>query len=409
MNLNADTFENASSSLHRFLETSFWDGHTLGGPDIGVRWNSRVGRFVKSYLSFWPWKDHMVYQQTQGYWILANWTAFDLTQDEHYRALAIAAADQILRTQRPEGYWEYPNPEWKNRIATVEGDFAILGMLETFQRTQDQALLEASQRWYRYLIDKVDFQGSNGMLAVNYFANFPRGMIPNNSTLTLWALAKLAQAAGDSTYLDETGPQMVKWLAYVQLPSGELPYMVMNYHPHEKDRIHFLCYQYNAFQCLDLIEYHDITGDAAMRPVIEKLAAYLANGVTPSGASAYDCYHPTPEVNYYTAALAAALSLATARGFGDYRAEADRAFSRVLSLQKPDGNFQFFSRANYGFLQDRRAYPRSLSMVLYHLRLETSLRRDASAATPANDETAAAPDPAPNHTIEPASPGGAHS
>lgn len=381
MELNAVTFENASQRLHHFMEANFWDGSTVSGPDIGVRLNARVGRFIKSYLPFLRWSDRYTYQQAQGYWILSNWKAFDLTGNAHYRDLAIAAARQIAASQRPEGYWEYPNPEWKTRIATVEGDFAIIGMLDTHRRTQDVTLLEASKRWYRYLVDHVEFQGSDGMLAVNYFSNYPRGMIPNNSTLTLWALAMLAREAGDDTYLNETGPQMVKWLEYVQLPTGELPYMVMNYHPHENDRIHFLCYQYNSFQCLDLIEYYDVTQDEAIVPIIERLGHYLSGGVHPSGASAYDCYKPLPEVNYYTAVIGAALSQVTARGFGDYRAEANRAFGRVLENQKPDGNFKFFSRANYGYFSDRRAYPRSLSMVLYHLLLEVEAQRGSHAAT----------------------------
>jgi hypothetical protein len=52
---------------------------------------------------------------------------------------------------------------------------------------------------------------------------------------------------------------------------------------------------------------------------------------------------------------------------GDFRDQADKARARVLSQQREDGGFRFYSKANYGFLTDRRSYPRNLSMILCHL------------------------------------------
>jgi hypothetical protein len=132
-------------------------------------------------------------------------------------------------------------------------------------------------------------------------------------------------------------------------------------------RIHFLCYQYNAFEFIDLVDYYDLTGDAEVLPILEPLAQYLAGGITSAGAGRYDCAHSTPEVLYYSLAIAQALSQATARGLGSYQDLVDRTYSNALIRQRVDGGFAFHSRANYGVLCDRRSYPRYLSMILNHL------------------------------------------
>jgi hypothetical protein len=366
MSLAAETFYTAARRLHKYLATNYWNGQVLTGPDVGIRFNVRIWRFVKGYTPWLPWSDNLVYMQAQGYWIAANWLMSEQwnCQYSHY---ARACAGAVLARQRPEGYWDYPNPEWAGRIATVEGCYATMGMLATYKHTRYASLLEGAQRWYAYMIDKVGFQGANGMLAINYFANVPGGMVPNNTTLALQMLAILAEATGDDRYRD-TCAGMVAWLNHCQLPSGELPYEVES--DQGPGRTHFLCYQYNAFEFLDLAEYYRITGDRAIYPVLERLAGYLAHGITDTGAANYDCDHRYPEVTYYTSALARALSRATAMGLGDYRALSERAFTRLLSLQRADGGFAFFSRRNYGMLRDSRSYPRNLAMILYHLLAE---------------------------------------
>jgi len=357
----------AASRLHGYLLKEHWNGQALAGPDSGVRFNARIGRFIKSYLDFLAWSDSYIYLQAQGYWILANWLMADLFDDEQCKDIALACSEYVLAAQRPERYWEYPNPEWKGRIATVEGNFAALGLLESYGRTHQESLLAGAKKWYRFLINEVGFQGNNGLLAINYFANVAGGMVPNNTTLTLLTLAKLADATNDDQYL-ELCEGMVAWLSQVQLQRGELPYAVES--SEGKGRRHYLCYQYNAFEFLDLAQYYGMTGDQAIWPVMEKLAIFLSKGISESDAARYDCHRERPEVPYYTAAVAAALSQATVLGLGSFRPLADRAYRRVLSQQRTGGGIQFFSRGNYGVLTDRRSYPRNLSMILYHLLLE---------------------------------------
>src|SRR6266851_474161 len=68
----------AATRLHGYLATTHWNGRALEGPDSGVRFNWRVGRFVKSYLRSLPWSDKLVYLQGQGYWIFDNWLMADV-------------------------------------------------------------------------------------------------------------------------------------------------------------------------------------------------------------------------------------------------------------------------------------------------------------------------------------------
>lgn len=369
--------------LHKHIQKTHWTGEAITGPDPGIRFNARLGRFIKGYLAFLPWRDNLIYAQAQKYWIASNWLMHDLefTGASENKEIAIKCADFLRKIQRPEGYWEYPNPEWRGRIATVEGNYATIGMLETFQRTQDARLLRSAQKWADYAIDKIGFQKHGDFLAINYFGNYGTAMVPNNSASAVRVFAMVAKACHAQKYLDICRP-MVRWLKHVQLETGELPYYVRP--PHEKgkpDRIHFLCHQYNAFEFLNLADYFDLTGDEAILPVLRNLARYLVTGVTATGACRYTCDKEFPEVAYYTTALGASLRRATKMEFGDYSRLADKTYTRLLSQQKSDGNFAFYSRKNYGFLSDKRSYARYLAMILYHLLLELSFIRNQSVKT----------------------------
>jgi hypothetical protein len=363
-----DQLQQAIIALHGYLVRTHWNGAALVGPDSGVRWNFRLGRFIKSYLPLLPWPDTYAFMQTQTYWILANWLLAEVAGEAQAHEMALACADYLVRTQQPEGFWLYPPlPSRVGKIATVEGNFATIGLLATFQRTREASLLKAGKRWHHFLTQDIGFQADQGVMAVNYWANSTETSVPNNTTLTLWTLAELAAATNDRQYLaDKT--EMLAFLRQVQLASGELPYEVGR--GHATGRPHFLCYQYNAFEFLDLCHYYHKTGDEAVLSILNQLAQFLSSGVTESGAARYNCQQVKPETVYYTAAVATALGQAEALGLGDFRHLADRAYARVLTLQKADGGMAFFSAGNYGFLSDRRSYPRNLVMILYHLLLE---------------------------------------
>lgn len=367
MTVSAVELRDAAQRLHGYLLQTHWSGQLLRGPDPGIRLNWRAGRFVKSYLPRVAWRDDLVYMQAQGYWILSNLLMANLFGDARCTALAFECASAVHRVQDPRGYWTYPNPEWRGRITTVEGDYAAIGLLDCHTRQRRPSLLHAAIRWYRFLLGDIGVRRTPHGAGIRYFANDSAALVPNNTTLTLRLLARIDRDSDEVTDVALHG-DMISWLRHVQLPSGELPYRL-----YEKQTVHFICYQYNAFEFLDLLDYFDITGDTRVLDVMRGISRFLETALTDHGIARYDCQSARPEVVYYTSAVSAALSQATELGFGDSRLAADRGYQWVLDQQSADGSFEFFSRRNYRVLTDRRSYPRYLAMILYHLLLE--LRR----------------------------------
>ena len=336
----------------------------LSGADQGVRWNIRVWRFVKSYLPALRPLERHYFVQGQAYWSLANWTLADVTGDAIYREAAIAAARMVRATQRSDGAWDYPLPERRHLVATVEGDFGAIAMLEHHVRTGDADALAGARAWHAYVEANIGYQAHERGLCVNYFQK-PRGKVPNNTCEWIWVLGRLAQATGEAAYLERV-PALLDFLEAVQLPSGELPYELPGGNE-PRLRHHYLCHQYNAFQCMKLAWYAQAHGDARARALATRVANFLADGVLPSGAVRASCMSVLPEVVYYADAVAMALHTVSNAGWADHHATADRAFAWVLRQQSPNGGFAAFSRGDYGVLCDRNEYPRYLAMTLYHL------------------------------------------
>jgi hypothetical protein len=354
----------AARRLHTFLLENQWDGSGLVGPDMGIRANYRVGRFLKAYLRFVPWSDSLHYLQGQAYWSIANWHLAEAFDDRTCADVAQRGSERILSAQRLDGGWDYPNPAWSGRSATTEGTWAGIGLLEAYVRTGDSRFVDGARRWHAFVETRVGFQPVSGGVAVNYFADRRGAAIPNCSTLLLHFLGDLAAATGDSGYRARCRG-LLAFLAAAQKPSGELPYAVTS--PAKEARLnHFQCYQYNAFQCLDLIRYNRGSGDSTAAPLIEGLLRFLQEGVSPNGCARYECGRSYGSVTYHTAALAAAFAAADALGHGSYGDLARRACAQLLARQRRDGSFPH-SRQDYRVLADRRSYPRTLAMIHSHL------------------------------------------
>jgi hypothetical protein len=249
-------------------------------------------------------------------------------------------------------------------VATVEGNFGTVALLEAFRRDRDAAWLEGPRRWHAYVEREIGYQEHAGGLCVNYF-QVPRGLVPNNTCEWIWVLGLLARATGEDRFLERV-PALLTFLEAVQMPSGELPYELAGGNE-PRTRPHYLCYQYNAFQCMKLAWFAAEVGDARARAIAERLSDFLVTGVKPSGAVRASCASELPEVVYYADAVGMALHTVNAQGWRDHRALADRAFRWVLSRQQPHGGFEYFSRGDYHVLSDRNEYPRYLAMTLFHL------------------------------------------
>jgi hypothetical protein len=357
-----DEIWSAARRLHAHLVRRHYNRGLLRGPDAGVRFNLRLWRFFKSTLDFVPWKDDYVFMQTQGYWILANWMLHEATGLPGYRDLAIEATEATLALQVPEGYWQYPLPERRHLIATVEGDWGAVGLLASHTREPRPEFLAGAVRWYDSLVRRIGFQDHAPGKAINYFDK-PRGKVPNNSVEAGWLFLRLWRATGDTRFLEHVDA-LLDFIAAAQLPSGELPYVVEG--PYERGRVHYLCFQYNAFQLLKLAWSEALRPDARTKTILAALARFLEKGVTSTGASAADCSSEMPEADYYTAVLAAALHAAARMGIARTTELSERCYARTLARQRRDGSLGY-SSGDYGFLRDGRSYPRPQVMTLFHL------------------------------------------
>ncbi len=356
--LEMSIYKTAAIKLHQYIVSRHWDNGFIVGPDpIGkIHW--RVTRFVRSYLPWLPGDDRYIYLQGQAYWIRANLVLFDLTGELKYLQLADSCADHIVQCQPANTAWLHPPIRGRRGfISTVEGVWASLGLVAAYRQTRKQAYLDSALKWYDFQIDGIGFQRVGDALAANYYAH-SNSKVPNVTTMLLWLAVELHQITGDARYLKYTD-EMFRFIEHSQLDSGELPYAV-------GVRTHFMCYQYNSFQFLDLAYYYHFTGDECARRLLSKMAEFLATGVTERGSCRYNCLKEVPIVHYWTAALAAALRKAHELELGDYLPLSERAYAYLLAQQRLDGGFDF-SEVNYGLLRDRRSYPRYLAMILSHL------------------------------------------
>lgn len=355
----------AAELLHSYLERHHYSAGLLHGPDAGVRFNLRAWRFLKSALDSLPWRDDCVFMQTQGYWVLANWMLYEVTGKPHYRDIAIESTEATLRLESPEGFWRYPLPERKHLIATLEGVWGGAALLATHTREPRSEFLDGATRAYSFIVTHIGFQDHPRGKAINYFDR-PRGKIPNNSVIAAWYFLRLWVATGDRRFLKYFG-DLTDFVEAVQLPAGEIPYIVES--PYEKARDHYLCFQYNAYQFLHLAWSSKLNPGGWVNSVMPKLARFLEKGVQAEGVCANNCARVRgggPEVPYYTAALGAALFEAARLGLVSSAEPSERCYRRVLAHQRQDGSFDY-SLGDYGFLTDRRSYPRPMAMTLFHL------------------------------------------
>jgi len=365
MNSMRERLLDAAQRLHEYLIRRHYDRGLLHGPDSGVRFNLRAWRFLRSALDFIPWRDDYVFTQTQAYWVWANWQLYEATGERRYREIALESTEATLKLETPEGYWAYPLPERRHLIATLEGICGGATLLATYQREGGRALLDGATRAYDFIVRRIGFQQHPRGRAINYFDR-PRGKVPNNSVIAAWYFLRLWEATGDARFLEHV-PALWEFIEAVQLPSGEIPYIVDS--PLERARPHYLCFQYNAYEFLYLAWSRALKPDVGSAAVLARLAKYLEGGVKPSGACAFNCSSVArggPEVDYYTAALGTTLHEAARSGLIENAELSARCFARVLERQRPDGGFAY-STGDYGFLRDQRCYPRPLAMTLFHL------------------------------------------
>lgn len=352
----------AALKLYHWLEKEHLRDGLLCGPDPGVRFNWRAGRFFKSVFPSLARGEDYIFMQTQGYWVIGNRMLRALTGESRYSDAARRCAESVLRLETAEGFWPYPLPQRRGLIATLESMWGAAALLDGYELDSRPELLEGAVRACDFIIRNIGFQPHGQGEAINYFQR-PRGKVPNNSVTAVWFFLRMWKATGDSRLLEHV-PALARFVESVQLPSGEIPYIVEG--PNERAREHYLCFQYNAFQFLYMTWAEALVPGTWSAAAPRRLAEFLENGVRGTGACLIDCSGVRGEVDYYTAALGAALNRADRLGFSARRDLSQRCFARLLARQQPGGGFAF-STGDCGFLRDSQSYPRQQAMTLYHL------------------------------------------
>ena len=353
----------SAEKLYKYILDRHWDGSGLIGPDPGLRFNFRLWRFVKSYTPFIPYNDNYYFLQCQGYWVFDNALMYQILHDDKYLKIIKLTADRILSRQSEKGFWLYPMPEWKGRVATVEGNYGARALLKAHTLLKDEKYLEGALKWHKFLTTRAGFLKYRDSLAINYFAGINGRLVPNNATLALAFLAELFDVTGLQEHLVYS-EEMIKFIGYTQKENGELPYAFAT--DEIPGREHFLCFQYNSFQLMDLASFYQSTKNSDVFRIMSKMADFLSGGVDIDGHCNYNCFKSKPVVPYYTGAIGAALCTAQKLGIADYSGLYEKAYRFLLSQQSKNGAF-YYSKNNYGILKDRRSYPRYLVMILKHL------------------------------------------
>jgi len=186
--------------------------------------------------------------------------------------------------------------------------------------------------------------------------------VPANASIVLRFLAELADVTGARDYAEQAAG-LIRFFQFAQTASGEFPYAVCG--ATEGRRDHFQCYQYNAFLCVDLVRYYELTGDTDVLALVQKVLGFLSSGVAANGHVFYACGNTHRSVTYHAAAVGAALCAGAHLSFVAHDLS-DRAYAYVMARQGEDGGFPHSER-DYGFFSDRRSYPTDLAMILLHL------------------------------------------
>jgi hypothetical protein len=344
--------------LHHF------QGRALKGPDLEGALNYRIGRFFKSYFARATRKDNSYSFQAQGYWILGNWQLYLATGDAKYRDNATRCSEFLLSYQRDDGGWNNPELKWRRSMKMVEGTWGSLGLLESYRQTGDTRFLTGARKWYRFLVCEIGFQRISAELSANLGKGKKGPRVTSLSTLVLRFLAELAHASGQENYL-RLSKGLLRFVCEVQSSSGEFQFSVKG-EAGGGGRFHFKCFENNAFECLDLMRFYELTSETRALVLVRKVLGFLRMGLSEEGHAQFECGDIHREVNSHTAVLAQAFARAGELDIKGFETVASKAFNHLIEKQRQDGGFDFSERDSF-FLRDKSSYPRNLAMILHRL------------------------------------------
>jgi len=200
------------------------DVHLLAALEWLERAHDRTSRQGVSYgySVRGGWKP--AYRETSGYIVSTLFRAADDLQQPRYHERAIEIARWLASVQNDDG--SIANPAYGDRGIVFDTGQVLFGLVRAYERTGDDALLQAAVRAGRWLVDVAD---DNGRWTTHEHLDTPHVY----NARTAWALVVLDQVARDERHErvaranldwardDQTSAGFFRHAAFV---AGDVPY-----------------------------------------------------------------------------------------------------------------------------------------------------------------------------------------
>jgi len=165
-----------------------------------------------------------IFPATQGWDIPAEIELYQITGKEKYFGRAKKSADWLIENQK-EGYWERPlNCTDCDKIYTVEGGEAALGLIELYEYTGEERYLKPAEEWAEFLVNNITYtRTSNSSIIFQYQYPNKHWRVLNINALSSLVLLKLWKHTGNEKYLTLAN-ESLNFIRENQQPDGRYPY-----------------------------------------------------------------------------------------------------------------------------------------------------------------------------------------
>lgn len=166
----------------------------------------------------------VTFPAAQGWDIPAEIELYQTTGNGKYFERAKKSADWLIKNQK-DGYWERPlNCTDCDRIYTVEGGEAALGLIELYEYTGDEKYLEPAEKWAEFLVNNITYvRTSNSSLIFQYQQPNRHWRVLNINALSSLVLLKLWKHTGREKYL-LLANESINFIIENQQEGGKYPY-----------------------------------------------------------------------------------------------------------------------------------------------------------------------------------------
>ena len=239
----------AAERLHTHLLQRHYSQGLVHGPDAGVRFQLRLWRFFKAALDFLPWQDDYVLCNPRVIGFCPTGCCRDDRENRNIARWPWRARRRRSACSSPKVSGLYPLPERKtpdrHRGGKLGGDWTPRHLCpRTAGRISSRQRFAGTITWSEASAFSPTRPERPSTTLISREGKFPT--IP-------WRRYGSSCGFGRPPAMRASGARGchagVSWQA-PNFPPGSCPTLWTG--PYEKGRVHYLCYQYNAFQFLKL-------------------------------------------------------------------------------------------------------------------------------------------------------------